>query len=175
MTTMTCDSVRELLPERIHAVLPAELEGAVESHLASCEGCQEEARLLEALRSVRPEAPQGLEAAILARLQAEGPPALRGMGNPSDASGKVIPLWGRRWLGLPAWGLSAAALVVLALGTGLIWNQKGTELVQEPVELASQDGAPEAWLWDDGMVAGAPVFDGLSDEDLEALLEEMGG
>ncbi len=41
--------------------------------------------------------------------------------------------------------------------------------------VASQEPLPEAWLWDDGMVAGAPVFDGLSDEDLEALLKEFEG
>ena len=41
--------------------------------------------------------------------------------------------------------------------------------------MASQEPLPEAWLWDDGVVAGAPVLDDLTDAELEALLEEMEG
>jgi hypothetical protein len=65
--------------------------------------------------------------------------------------------------------------VILALGTGVIWNRRVPDVVQDAIVVASQDPLPEAWLWDDGMVAGAPVFDGLSDEELEALLEEFEG
>jgi hypothetical protein len=39
--------------------------------------------------------------------------------------------------------------------------------------VASEEPIPEAWLWDDGMVAGAPVFDDLTDAELEALIQEM--
>jgi len=76
---------------------------------------------------------------------------------------------------VPTWALSAAAVVILALGIGVIGNNGELEVVQDPIVVASQDPLPEAWLWDDGMVAGAPVFDGISDEDLEALLEEFEG
>jgi hypothetical protein len=66
-------------------------------------------------------------------------------------------------------------VVVLALGTAFLWNQRGSELIQDPTAVAAQEPLPESWLWDDGIVAGAVVFDGLSDEDLEALIEEFEG
>ena len=71
--------------------------------------------------------------------------------------------------------MSAAAILVLALGTKVVMDGMGPEIVLDPIAVAAQEPLPESWLWDDGMVAGAPVFDGLSDEDLEALLEEFEG
>jgi hypothetical protein len=111
-----------------------------------------------------PEPPKGLEEAIKERVRAELGGASEG--KPSG----MLPFRTRRpWV--PAWGLSAAALVALALGTGIIWSQKDGE--EDPLQVAVQEPLPEAWLWDDGMIAGAPDFDGLSDEELEALLEEL--
>jgi len=66
-------------------------------------------------------------------------------------------------------------VVVLALGTGVIWHNRTSDPTLDPILVASEEPIPEEWLWDDGMVAGAPVFDDLSDEDLEALIEEYEG
>ena len=71
--------------------------------------------------------------------------------------------------------MTAAAILVLAFGTKVVMDGMAPEIVLDPIAVAAQEPLPEAWLWDDGMVAGAPVFDGLSDEDLEALLEELEG
>jgi predicted anti-sigma-YlaC factor YlaD len=169
MITMTCDRVRELLPERGHDSLPIGVERELDAHLTSCPECREEARFLATLLQARPQAPQGLEATIMARLQAE-----TGLGA-APTTARVLPFRRRRWLGMPSWALSAAALVVVGLGTGVIWSRKGTELVQEPSNTSEDAPLPESWLWDDGMVAGAPVLDGLSEEDLETLLKELGG
>jgi hypothetical protein len=71
--------------------------------------------------------------------------------------------------------MSAAAIVVLALGTKVVMDRMGSEMVLDPIAVATQEPLPESWLWDDAMVAGALVLDGVSDEDLEALLEELEG
>jgi hypothetical protein len=71
--------------------------------------------------------------------------------------------------------MSAAAILVLAIGTKVVLDRMGTDLALDPVSVAAQEPLPESWLWDDGMVAGGPVFDGLSDEDLQALIEEFEG
>ncbi len=114
--------------------------------------------------------PPGLEARIKSRIRDE----LTGRSGGRRSESGVIPILG--WIQrTPAWALSAAAVVILALGTGVIWDRQASEPGLDPVVVATQDPLPEAWLWDDGMVAGAPVFDGLSDEDLEALLKEFGG
>ena len=43
------------------------------------------------------------------------------------------------------------------------------------VDVMALEPLPESWMGDDGVVAGAPVFDALSDEALVTLLEEMEG
>jgi hypothetical protein len=170
-----CEIVRDLLPERAVGSSPAEEGDPVEAHLRSCPDCQRELFLIQAVRSGRPEVPPELEARIHARIRGEfeeaADPSIDGVSSRSDAAQPVIGR--RRWS--PAWVLSAAAMVILALGTRLIWNQGDPEIVQDPIVVASQEPLPESWLWDDGIVAGAPVFDGLSDEDLQALLEELEG
>lgn len=159
MNAPDCQMVRDLLPELAADSLVPEDAGAVEAHLSSCPDCQREFELVTALRDSRPQVPADLEARIQARIR-EG------------LHGEAAP---RRRPWVPTWALSAAAVVVLALGIGVIWSPGDPDFVQDPIVVASQEVLPEAWLWDDGMVAGAPVFDGLSDEDLEALLQEFEG
>ena len=161
MTGRDCEIIRDLLPELAAGSIAPEELGMVEAHLGSCPDCRMELDLVMALRGARPEVPPELEARIQARVREE-------------RARDVTPIFRRPWRA-PAWALSAAAVVILALSTGVIWNQRVLDVVQDPIVVASQDPLPEAWLWDDGMVAGAPVFDGLSDEDLEALLEEFEG
>ncbi|MFC1575825.1 anti-sigma factor family protein [Gemmatimonadota bacterium] len=172
MTILSCDTVRERLPQWRLEALDSEQARAVEAHLADCQECSREAEVLEALLGARPEPPEGLDARIRARVREEMVAA-----EDKAASGERTPAipfrQRRRWA--PAWALPAAAVVILALGTQLIWDDRIPEVVMEPSQVATQDPLPEAWLWDDGMVAGAPVFDGLTDEELEALLQEMEG
>jgi hypothetical protein len=180
MTRMTCDEVRDLLPEMAREGPPAADRPALEEHLRTCQDCRIELEVLRVVRGALDsslQVPAGLEARIQDRIREELPEAAggrAGLGS-GEPVGKVVPLFPRR-LRPPAWALSAAAVVILGLGTAIILHERGPDLVQDPiVVVASQDPVPEAWLMDDGMVAGAPVFDGLSDEDLEALLEEFGG
>jgi len=170
-----CEIVRDLLPELGAGTLSLEEGGMVEAHLGSCPDCQMELEVVMALRDARPEIPPDLEARIQARVREEMTRERTRVAEEAPGeTNRVIPIFRRpRWA--PAWALSAAAVVILALGTSVIWNQRAPDLVQDPMVVASQEPLPEAWLWDDGMVAGAPVFDGLSDEDLEALLKEFEG
>ena len=175
MKGQDCEIIRYLLPELGAGSLSPEEGGMVEAHLGSCPDCQMELEVVMALRGARPETPPDLETRIQARVREEMTmERARVAEEDSGDTSRVIPIFGRpRWA--PAWALMAAAVVVLSLGTGVIWKRWAPDLVQDPIVVASQEPLPEAWLWDDGIVAGAPVFDGLSDEDLEALLKEFEG
>ena len=85
----------------------------------------------------------------------------------------VIPLFGKRFP-IPAVALPAAAVLILALGTGILMNREPPMVNQEPIQVVlADDPLPEAYLWDDGVVAGAPLFEDLSEEELETLLAEL--
>lgn len=174
MTGSACEGIRDLLADVAAGVPPPEELDLIQDHLLSCADCRGELEIIRGLRAALAkgsEVPAGLEASIQARVREEiGEALTEGVDSGMADIGKRP---GRRWA--PTWALSSAAVVVLALGTGIIWNRISADGALDPLSVASQEPLPEAWLWDDGMVAGAPVFDGLSDEDLEALLEEFEG
>ncbi|MFO8172827.1 MAG: anti-sigma factor family protein [Gemmatimonadota bacterium] len=171
MKSPECEGVQGVLPEWVSGVLESgRQEELLRNHLATCAGCREEENLIRSLLNARPEAPADLEERIQARVREE---MSRGARSESEEV-RVLrsPRW-RQWA--PAWALSAAALAIVSLGIGVLWNGEVPEITTEPVEVAAQEPLPEAWLWDDGVVAGAPVYDDLTDEELEALLEELEG
>jgi hypothetical protein len=163
--------MREVLPEWILGTLGPELRTEMTRHLASCPDCGREEEVLRRLLSVRPMPPEGLAARIQARLKEEI--AIGSEPESPKTPRDVMPLFRRhRWT--PTWALSAAAVVILSLGIGIVWNgAEIPEVGQRSSQDATEEPAPEAWLWDDGMVAGAPVFDGLTDDQLETLIEEL--
>ena len=170
MKSPDCDSVRDLLPEWVVGALEEGEAAPVREHLSSCPECRREEAVICAVLDACPEAPAGLETRIQARLREE----LAGEERALLQDEKVIPLFRRkRWA--PTWALPAAALVVLSLGIGVIWDGEVPEINQDPIEVAVEEPLPEAWLWDDGLVAGAPIYDDLTDEQLEALIQEMEG
>ncbi len=135
--------------------MDAERRQRVDEHLRACEACRAEADLVLAVRSGRPEPPPELWDRIEHSIDHE----------------LSRPTFGRRRA--PRWTWAAAAGLVVALGTGVIWNQVQNGGVQ--VAADELEPIPESWLIDDAVVAGAVVLDDLSDEDLAALLEEVGG
>ena len=173
MNSRGCDEIRDALPEwALGALDPAE-RATVEEHLSSCRDCSREEEVLRALLASRPQPPVDLEARIRARIREE----MKGggeIGAPEGGAG-VIPLFRRgRWA--PSWVLSAAAVVVLSLGIGVVWNDEDIpEVGQDPIQVVADEPLPEAWLWDNGVVAGAPLYDDLTDEQLEALIKELEG
>jgi len=173
MSGQDCDEIRDVLPEWALGALDTEEGEKVREHLSACPDCAEEEEALRALLAARPEPPTGLEARIQARVREEM--RRSEVVEPPRAEAEVFPLVRRRrWA--PAWALSAAAVVILSLGIGVIWNGGDVpEVLQDPLQVAVDEPLPESWLWDDGLVAGAPVYDGLTDEQLEALIQELEG
>lgn len=168
MNRPDCGEVQELLPDWVSGLLDSDRVEGVEAHLSSCPSCREEGALVRTILEARPKPPQGLQERIQARVREE----MAG-GRGTSAARELQPK--RLWSYTPAWVLSAAALAILSLGVGVLWEDGTPEVTVEPVEVASQEPLPEAWLWDDGVVAGAPVYDDLTDEELQALIEEMEG
>jgi hypothetical protein len=174
MTGTGCEAIKDLLADVAAGGLSQDEVDPIQHHLDSCADCRAELELLRGLRAALIQelaVPPNLEGMIQARVKEEFGQALEeGVGSRSPEVGAQPR---HRWV--PTWALSAAAVTVLALGTGIIWNRVSTDGRLDPLAVASQEPLPESWLWDDGLVAGAPVFDGLSDEDLEALLREFEG
>jgi len=171
MTEQDCERTRDILPLLILGELDPEESRGVERHLASCASCRGEEAALRAILATRPETPADLSERIQARVREElGGAAQKRAGG--DEVG-VLP-FSRRRTWVPVWALPAAAVVILSLGIGVIWNGEDVpEVGQDPIQVVAEEPIPESWLWDDGMVAGAPVFDGLTDEQLETLIQEM--
>lgn len=156
---MTCQELADRLPDWAAGRLAEDEAARVAAHVDGCADCSAQASVLGALFVSRPQAPAGLgeRITLAARAQARSMP--RGERRP----------WRR-----PAWALSAAAVLVLAVGTTLLRQPS------QPTTTASVLGEvvldeSQVWIADDGMVAGAPVLDDLSDEALATLVEELGG
>lgn len=175
MKALDCEIVKDLLPEWAAKRLEPDDLAGVQAHLAECPDCRGESSLVLELRKARPVPPADLEGRIRDRIREAMEQEREGAGagsNPDSVT--VIPLRPRRRWAL-RWALSAAALVILALGTRQVWRDRMGDPAGDPLVVASQEPLPESWLWDDGLVAGALVFDGLSDEELAALVEELEG
>ena len=154
MNGLTCAEASDRLPDWVAGRLVPEDAGAVAGHVASCADCAADAALMRALRAGAPAPPAGLGARIGAAVRAAEPVPAR-TGRPS---------W-RAWAG------SAAAVLVLAIGA-LLTRDAGPG---EDGGLGRLTAEQSVWIADDGIVAGAPVLDELPEEQLAALLEEMGG
>ncbi len=128
----------------------AELERALELDA----GLREEAELVRRVRASRPEPPADLATRINARLASERRSR------------------GRGWMP-GGWRLSTAAVIVLAIGTSVIWRNQGPS-VPGPIALDLFDPVAESWLLDDGVIAGGAVLEDLSDEQLTSLLDDLG-
>lgn len=150
MNEIHCDWVMDRLPVHVAGQLPSADADIVERHLRTCAECHAQMELLLLLRRSRPSAPAELADRIRASVR------FRRSGS-------------RR----AGWGLGAAAVAVLAIGIGISAARSGK--VHEAVPAYAADlGTSDIWLSDDGVVAGAPVLEGLSTQALEQLLKEMG-
>jgi predicted anti-sigma-YlaC factor YlaD len=154
MNEAHCEMARERLADLVGGRLAPAEAALVQAHLDTCAECADEAALVRLLFSARPAAPADLARRI------EGSASVR-----------------RRHAYHPWWGLAAASVAAVALGIGVV--SKDTPLVEVAGEVEVPGivvGVEETSLWvaDDGLVAGAPALEALSDEALLQLLEEMG-
>jgi anti-sigma factor RsiW len=148
MSDFACGTIRELIPDFVASRLGAEDLEAVESHVTDCGDCRTELELAQMILASRAPVPAGLLERVTLAVAAD-----------------------RRAAARPWWGISAAAVAALALGIGM-----SSERASGPGDVPGfayevEEGA--VWLSDDGLVAGAPLFEGLSDEALVALLDEL--
>jgi anti-sigma factor RsiW len=163
MTRIECADVKDLLPELIRGELEDGDLAVVTTHVSSCESCSEEVEFLERIRGAAFSPPASLASEIKSAVASE---------MESDAGFKY------RTTRFVRWGLPAAATVVLALGTGVLWQRAQTLPVVGPL---GQDPFAAVWPSDDADLAGVPIVAGvpmlseLTDEELVLLLEELGG
>ena len=150
MSDHTCADAKALLPALVRGELVGEERTRIDDHVSSCVACADEVALIRRLRAVPLEVPAGLAGEIKAAV----------------ASDQSRP---RRSFG---WQLPAAATIVLALGTAIVWQRAQT--LPEPSQLA-QESFVMVWSDDDALVADAPMLEDLSEEELAVLLEELGG
>jgi len=150
MTPTSCEWVRDRLPDRPAGRMEASERERLEAHLDGCGDCRDELALVTALWEGRPQPSYELAERVRERLQRERD---------------------RRRRGHPWWMAVAAALVV-ALGTGVVWSHlqgpegPGSVLLTEDVE-------SDLWPGGETLVAGGLVWDDLSEEEIQALLEDL--
>ena len=93
---------------------------------------------------------------------------------PAGLSGRIQDAvrYDKRSVRRPWCGLTAAAVAALALGIGFAGDDPS---FTDPIvpEYAYEMEEQGLWLADDGLVAGAPSLEELTDEALAQLLEEL--
>jgi anti-sigma factor RsiW len=144
-----CERVRELIPDYVSGGLAAPERARVDAHVRACAECGAELALAGVLFASRPAVPASLLGRIERAARAD-----------------------RRTPAHTWWGVSAAAIAALALGIGIMSNA-ATESGAEVPGYAYEAEEGEIWVSDDGLVAGAPALEELSDEALLQLLDEL--
>ncbi|MDX1495880.1 MAG: hypothetical protein R3253_17545 [Longimicrobiales bacterium] len=150
MSLTQCEAVRERIPDVAAGRAAADVVAGVDAHVADCQECASELRLAAMLFESRPRIPVDLSGAVVTSRRRAGPTLRR-----------------------PWWGISAAAVAALALGIGIHSSPAGDASSPGAGEAMVEADEEELWLGDDGVLAGALVFEALSDETLAALLEEL--
>ena len=150
MSEARCEIVRERLPDFVGGRLAPSDAVEVQAHLGECTECRDEAALVGLLYAARPAAP-----ATLAR---------RIEGAARAPRGRAYHPW---------WGVAAASVAAVALGIGVMSREGPAPEDAEVPGIVAGVGEASLWVADDGLVAGAPALEGLSDEALLQLLEEM--
>lgn len=149
MNEAECGTVRELIPDFAAGRLAVDEAERVERHVRACAECCAELELVRVLLVSRASVPEGL----LDRITR------------AQVTERRAPT--RTW-----WGVSAAAIAALALGIG-ITSDPTTEAAVEVPGFAQEAEEGEIWLSDDGLLAGAPALDDLSDDALLQFLDEL--
>ncbi|MGD2047280.1 MAG: zf-HC2 domain-containing protein [Gemmatimonadota bacterium] len=147
-----CGTVRELIPDFVGNRLADADLATVERHVVDCRDCAAELELAQMIFAGRPRVPEGLVERLTASVR-------------TARTHQVEP--SRGW-----WGVAAAVVAALALGIGLSSHPSPGAPADVPGYAYEVDEG-EIWVSDDGLLAGAPLFDDLSDDALLQLLDEL--
>lgn len=146
-----CGWIRDAIPDHARGHAPAADDAErFRRHVATCVDCRAEldlVRLLYESRVASPEMPAGMLERITREATRREP--------------------ARTW-----WGISAAAIAALALGIGMVSNDAPASSPELPAFVREAEEG-EFWVSDDGLVAGAPALDDLTDEALLQLLDDL--
>lgn len=173
MSDGTCERFRDRLVEHLHGDLDALEAAETQAHVDRCRDCAAELDLLRGLGGARRSAPPGFAEDVLAAYEAaQGATAIAAF-REGGRGVALHPVTRPAWLrGLP---LAAALAGVLLVGALIARGGFGPDAVSTAdAELVQEAGlAILPWPGDDGVIAGAPVLDALTDAEIEALLEEL--
>lgn len=151
MNPLCCESVTDLLPDRLRDRLGEIERLAVDRHVERCSSCRAQKQLLQSILRARADVPAGLEARVQGAVAARAVPGRAARGD-----------------------LAAAAAVVVALLTGgLVISQVGLLRDDQSVQDADLTADIQALRPDDPLLQGGPGFDRLSLEELSTLLAEL--
>jgi hypothetical protein len=146
---MKCETVREWVPDYVSGRLARLDDTSVRSHLKACDECRAEVELARLIFESRVDVPDGLANRVRDAVR-----------------------YDRTSVSRPWWGITAAAVAALALGIGFSSyrpEQSESAIPGYAYELDDEN----LWLSDDGLIAGAPALDALSDEALLQFLDEL--
>ena len=149
MRNMKCETVREWVPDYVSGRLARLDDTSVRSHLKACDECRAEVELARLIFESRVDVPDGLANRVRDAMR-----------------------YDRTSVSRPWWGITAAAVAALALGIGFSSDrpeQSESAIPSYAYELDDEN----LWLSDDGLIAGAPALDALSDEALLQFLDEL--
>ncbi|HUG02594.1 MAG TPA: zf-HC2 domain-containing protein [Longimicrobiales bacterium] len=172
MNGRTCGEFRDRLVEFRNGSLPALEAAETQAHTERCAECAAELALLGALARDRRSAPRGFAAGVLAAYRVK--PAAGSARALRDSAPRRVKPAGRTRFGRRALPMAVAAAGILLAGVVLA---RGIGPAAEPGDLgltpAEASVAILPWPGHDGVLAGAPALDVLSNDEIEALLEEL--
>ena len=168
MIKCTDIAIREMLPDVLHGTLAADAKGRVEAHLATCEECRDDLRVLGTIQSAAVFAPT----IDVDRVVRQIPPYR------TIVPAVVVPARPRRMSWLVAATLAIAivgggSLVVMrdsvpSGSTAAVRPQRSMEMATQPATVPAK--TPQSVT---PALALAADVDGLSDGDLALLMDEM--
>lgn len=180
MTDCPNGMIRDQLPEYVHGVVSADSAAQVGAHLAQCAECRAEVAVLGSVRAAISQFTPLVDVTRIVSLLPAPPTATPGVLMPRLTARRAP----RRFAATGVWQYAAAAALVLAVGSSVLWRS-AVEPVAERVADSSRATAlpigatlvvpantPESVQSANGMTFGGGLSD-LSLNDLESLLGQL--